>query len=152
MDSYLEGSKIWPDFHDHFLGSEANLIEIDLLRAGKRIYGNLMLEEQVRRLEPAPDYLVAVNRAARRYLPESEYQIFPVALRNLLPCIPVPLRGEFADVPLDLQYVVNRAYDRGPYRRGAVDYSKDPPPPALSEPDLAWVRDRLKVAQIIATS
>jgi len=40
-------------------------------------------------------------------------------------------------VPLDLQFVFNRAYDDGPYRRGAVDYAKPPEPP-LSGDDAGW--------------
>ncbi len=129
------------------LESDANLIEIDLLRAGERIYGHLMLADVVDQLPPPlPDYLVLVNRAAKRHLREAAYQIFPVALRDTLPCIPVPLRGEYADVPLDLQYAVNRAYDRGPYRRGAVDYSKDPPPPKLREADADWAHELVRNA------
>jgi hypothetical protein len=104
------------------------------------VYGNLMVADIVYRLDPRPDYLVLVNRAALRMRREAAYQIYPVGLRDMLPCIPVPLRGEHADVPLDLQFVVNRAYDRGPYRRGAVDYLQPPPPP-LSDADAAWAQE-----------
>ena len=135
------------------LESDANLIEIDLLRAGERVYGNLMLAGVIEQLpSPVPDYLVLVNRASKRHLQEAAYQIFPISLREALPCIPVPLRDEYADVPLDMQYVVNRVYDGGPYRRGAVDYSKDPPPPAMPEGGLTRVRDKLKESQIVAAS
>jgi hypothetical protein len=41
------------------------------------------------------------------------------------------------EVPLDLQFVVTKAYDAGPYRRGAIDYSQPPDPP-LSMVDSEW--------------
>ena len=43
---------------------------------------------------------------------------------------------------LDLQWVFNQAYDRGLYRRGAVDYTQSPERP-LGEADLAWVSQML---------
>lgn len=48
-------------------------------------------------------------------------------------------------LPLDLQFVFSSAYDRGPYRRGAVDYSH---PPDVSLPsDLAdWMDECLQAA------
>lgn len=41
------------------------------------------------------------------------------------------------------QHVFNRAYDAGPYRRGALDYAS-PPHPTLSDADYAWARQRLE--------
>ena len=123
------------------LESDANLIELDLLRGGRRILRDLSLETTVQALKPPPTYLVLVNRAWRRRDHRAEYQIFPVSLRGWLPCIPVPLKRGEAEVPLDLQYVFNRAYDTGPYRRGAVDYSGPPPAPRLSAEDAAWAAE-----------
>lgn len=40
-------------------------------------------------------------------------------------------------------HVFNRAYDAGPYRRGALDYAS-PPRPTLSDADYAWARQRLE--------
>lgn len=123
------------------LDSDANLIEIDLLRTGERVYANLFVADFVAQLEPAPDYLVLVNRAYRRADREHDYQLFAVGLREMLPCIPVPLRAQDAEVPLDLQYVFNRVYDGGPYHRGAVDYSQPPNPPVHAN-DTDWVREK----------
>ena len=61
-----------------------------------------------------------------------------------LPCIPVPLKQGEDDVRLDLQVVFNRAYDTGPYRRGAVHYSAPPPPPALGDEDAVWAAERTR--------
>jgi hypothetical protein len=125
--------------------SGASLIEIDLLRGGKRIFINLSLAEFVGQFEPAPDYLVLVNRVARVDSGRS-YHTYPIGIRDVLPCIPVPLRPEDSDVPLDLQFVFNRAYEGGPYRRGAVNYF-EPPEPPLREADVEWAAECLRIAQ-----
>ena len=123
------------------LESDANLIELDLLRSGRRILRELNLEMTIAALEPRPTYLVLVNRAWQRHSGRVAYQIFPVSLRACLPCIPVPLKPDEDEVPLDLQYVFNRVYDTGPYRRGAVDYSQAPPAPRLPAEDAAWAKE-----------
>jgi hypothetical protein len=123
------------------LQSDANLIEIDLLRGGRRVLSDLSLAGMIAGLEPAADYLVLVNRAWRRLGEGSDYQVFPVGLREWLPCIPVPLKQGEVEVLLDLQLVFNRAYDGGPYRRGAVDYAGAVPEPALGDEDAAWAGD-----------
>jgi hypothetical protein len=123
------------------LESDANLIELDLLRGGRRVLRDLSLETTITALKPPPTYLVLVNRAWRRRRRRVAYQVFPVSLRGCLPCIPVPLKPGADEVPLDLQYVFNRTYDTGPYRRGAVDYSQTPPAPRLSAEDAAWAAE-----------
>jgi hypothetical protein len=123
------------------LESDASLIELDLLRGGRRILPAVDLDALIQNLDPAPAYLALVNRAWRRERGGIGYQVFPFGLRELLPCIPVPLKREEEDVRLDLQLVFNRTYDTGPYRRGAVDYSAPPPPPALSDEDAAWAAE-----------
>ena len=64
-----------------------------------------------------------------------------MSLRACLPCIPVPLKHDAEEVPLDLQYIFNRVYETGPYRRGAVDYSRTPPAPRLAADDAAWAAE-----------
>jgi hypothetical protein len=125
------------------LASNANLIELDLLRRGQRATPHFRLEAFLAALEPPPAYVVLVNRAERRVDGNTGYQVFPCRLREWLPCIPVPLRPGEPDVPLDLQFVVNAAYDRGPYNRGAVDYARPPEPP-LSGDDVAWAEALLR--------
>jgi len=124
------------------LHSDVNLIEIDLLRGGERLLPYPELREAVARL--SPDYLILVNRALGRRAMGTDYELYPVGLREPLPCIPVPLRFGDRDVPLDLQVMVNRAYDRGPYRR-MMDYARPPDPP-LSEEDAAWADALLREA------
>jgi hypothetical protein len=71
------------------------------------------------------------------------YEVFPGVLREWLPCVPVPLKQGEAKVPLDLQYAMNRAYETGPYLRGAVDYTAAPDPP-LSPQDREWAAELLR--------
>jgi hypothetical protein len=115
------------------LDSDASLIEIDLLRGGQRLFADPELETFASALQPPPDYLVLVNRGWRRLAGEMAYEIFPALLADPLPCIPVPLRQGEREPVLDLQFVMSRAYDSGPYLRGAVDYSKEPEPPLPPE-------------------
>jgi hypothetical protein len=125
------------------LESDASLVEIDLLRAGERLLPNAELEAYLCRLDPQPAYIVLVNRAWRRLGVAMAYQLFAVSLREVLPCIAIPLREGEDEVTMDLQWVFNQAYDRGPYHRGAIDYEGDPEPP-LAPDDLQWVYQRLR--------
>ena len=119
------------------LDGDANLIELDFLRAGARVLPNAEIVAFLGQSDPPPDYLVLVSRAWRRVDAGMGYEAFPRGLRECLPCIPIPLHEGEPEVPLDLQFVANRAYDSGPYGRGAVDYSRPPEPP-LAGPDAEW--------------
>jgi hypothetical protein len=133
------------------LESDANLIELDFLRAGQRILPTVDLVTAIKKIAPPTAYLVLVNRAWRR-VAFNAYQMFSVGLRESLPCIPVPLTQDEEEVLLDLQFVFNRAYDTGPYRRGAVDYSKLPPAPRLDPEDAAWAVERPRIQEWAARS
>jgi hypothetical protein len=123
------------------LESDANLIELDFVRAGRRILPTVDLKTLIKTIKSPPAYLVLINRAWQRTSFSTRYQIFPVGLREWLPCIPVPLKRGEEEVSLDLQFVFNRAYNTGPYRRGAVDYAKRPPAPRLDPEDAAWAAE-----------
>lgn len=109
------------------LQSDASLVEIDLLRKGIRLWTNPEVTRKLGALTPSPDYLVLVNRAWTRGL-DFRLQAFPIALTDTLPVVPVPLRKDEVEVRLDLQFIFQKVYDSGPYRRGAVDYSAEPRP------------------------
>lgn len=123
------------------LGSDASLIELDLLRGGRRILADLDLARMIENLEPRPTYAVLVSRAWRRGAGLITCQVFPSLLREPLPCIAVPLKEGEPEVLLDLQDIFDRAYDTGPYRRGAVDYAGPVPGPALGDEDAAWAAE-----------
>lgn len=130
------------------LQSDANLIELDLLRSGERLLPDPELQETVRQL--GCDYLILINRSARRQSPGMDYLLYPVELRAALPCIPVPLAGDTPDLPLDLQVAVQRVYVSGPYLR-LVDYTVPPDPP-LNDDDGAWADALLRAAGLRAAA
>jgi hypothetical protein len=113
------------------------ILVVDLLRTGRRVLPSAELAAAIAQLNPQPDYLVLVSRAWRRAGPFLGYNAYPIRLREMLPCVSIPLTRELVEVPLDLQFAFQRTYDGGPYRRGAVDYSQ-PAQSLASAEDAAW--------------
>jgi hypothetical protein len=62
-----------------------------------------------------------------------------VSLRERLPIVSVPLRGDDPDVPLDLQAVLAIVVERGSYDLD-TDYTADPVPPLVTEA-AGWARE-----------
>jgi hypothetical protein len=110
--------------------SDTNLVEIDLLRAGKHVLAvplaNVPPKRRMR-------YAACVRRATARGVAE----FYPIALDQRLPSIKIPLRPGDEDVVLDLQSLIDQAYRRGRYDR-TTDYNKDPDPP-LTGPEAEWI-------------
>jgi len=96
--------------------SPSHLVEIDLLRQGTSPFPRDMLPEH--------HYAVHVSRAESR----PKGTIWPVLLRQPLPAIDIPLKADDADAQLELQTILNEAYDRGGYDI-VIDYEKPPKPP-----------------------
>ena len=111
------------------LASDANLVEIDLLRRGAHVLA--VPESRLERVRPF-DYLVCGHRAARHGI----YQLYPRTVRQPLPRVGIPLRSEDGEVVLDLQAVFQRCYDSAPYAR-LIDYRSEPLTP-LPPTDAAW--------------
>lgn len=114
---------------DALLKSPVNLVELDLLRGGRRLPT----------VEPLPpgDLFAFVSRGTQR----PQTNVYPWSLRRVLPNIPIPLAPGDADVPLELQATFDETYDRAGYRY-SVDYTA-PVEPRLNEPDTEWVRAAL---------
>jgi hypothetical protein len=108
------------------LQSSAHLIEIDLLRLGHRV--------PMKEVLPEHPYFVFVSRAQKR----PNVDVWPIALADRLPQVPVPLLAGDADVLLDLQSAVNAVYDGVGYDL-ILDYTK-PPPVKLSAEELELVK------------
>jgi hypothetical protein len=109
------------------LNLPVHLVEIDLLRGGVPLPA-----------EGRPDcsYSVLVSRAERRL----EADLWPIALRERLPLIPVPVRSPDADAQLDLQGILHQVYDDAGY----ADYIYEgSPKPRLSDADKEWAREML---------
>ena len=126
------------------LSSDANLIELDLLRAGRRLLPYPELVAVVDELHP--DYLVVLNRNILREGYWMDFTLYPVNLREMLPCIPVPLAHGDPDVLVDLRVAAIRSYQDGPYLR-LVDYSAEPVP-SLKPEDAAWADEMLRAASL----
>jgi hypothetical protein len=116
------------------LRSSAHLIEIDLLRAGRR--------PPLERPVPAAPYYVILSREERR----PRVDVWPIQLGDKLPTIPIPLLEPDPDVPLDLGAIVAVVYERGGYAT-LIDYSQPPPPP-LSAAESAWLDGYLHEKQL----
>jgi hypothetical protein len=113
------------------LRSSAHLMEIDLLRGGER--------PPLERPVPIAPYYVVLSRADRR----PTVHVWPIALQDKLPVLPVPLLEPDPDVPLDLGATVASVYERGAYGR-QIDYRQPPPPPPLSEEEAIWADKLLR--------
>ena len=112
------------------LASDANLVEIDLLRGGRSVTAASRADPSAPRRSAT--YHACVSRAFRREVLE----YYALLLREPLPSIPVPLRPDDVDVTLDLQAIVDTTYERGRYE-DLLDYTKQPDPP-LNTDDLSW--------------
>jgi hypothetical protein len=112
-----------------YLETGTNLIEIDLLRAGKRV-------DMVPPVT-ATDYCIIMGLAADR----PRAQSWLISLRDRLPRIPIPLAGTDAAIEIDLQDALHTAYDRRVFEK--FIYEENPTPP-LSPADAAWAEEILR--------
>lgn len=115
------------------LHSDANLVEIDLLRGGQRL-------PTVERL-PTADYYAFITRVEKR--PKVEVYGWPLEKR--IPTIPIPLAEGDPDALLDLQSVVDATYDRAGFDF-ILKYDRPLDPP-LSESQQRWADDLLRAAK-----
>jgi len=111
----------------HILLSTAHLLEIDLLRKGQRV--------------PAAPYFVFLSRFETRPLTD----VWPIALNQPLPTVPVPLLSGDPDVALDLQLAFTTIYDEFAYDV-AIDYARPPDVPLEGEA-AAWAAERIRAAR-----
>ena len=102
------------------LESSVNLVEIDLLRGGRRLPMGSPL--------PAGHYMAIVSRGRLR--PKSS--VYSWRLSDRMPAIPIPLAARDAEPMLDLQTVLDLVYDRAHYHR-SLKYATPPVPPLSPE-------------------
>jgi hypothetical protein len=124
-----EGFREYIIRRQRYLLSTTHLIEIDLLRSGRRV----PMQEPL----PRAPFFVLVSRAERR--PDTE--VWPIALDAPLPTVAVPLLPDDGDVPLDLQRAFAVVYDGLRYDL-AVDYTRPPSAP-LRGADAAWAEEKI---------
>jgi hypothetical protein len=111
------------------LAGAVHLLEIDVLRAGLPTVA-APFERIVRR--GRFHYLVSLSRAGGREFCE----VWPIALRDSLPRVVLPLAAGDSDLTLDLQTVFTYCYEAGSFAR-RIDYHDEPFYP-LSCTDAAW--------------
>lgn len=126
-DGYIE----YKAKRSRILHSPTHLLEIDLLRRGKRI----PMEKPL----PEADYFVFLTRAENRPMTG----IWPLTLADKLPIVPIPLLSEDDDVLLDLQQALTSAYDAYGYDL-SLDYSQ--------LPDIPFTEAEAHIAQQILQS
>jgi hypothetical protein len=134
-----EGREQYRKKQGKMLAGRVNLVEIDLLRAGKWVLAVPKGFVPKRGREP---YRISVVRATRRDVAE----VYPVSLREPLPTIRIPLRSDDPDVTLQLQPLVEMAYVNGRYDED-IDYKNEPDPP-LTGPDAKWADQLLREKQL----
>jgi hypothetical protein len=115
--------------------SDTSLVEIDLVRRGAHVLAVPLDHLSPRRQTP---YMVCVRRPWVR----GKAEVYSIHLSQKLPTIKVPLRQTDADVPLDLQSLIDRCYRMGRYE-GDLDYRRDSDPP-LAGAEAKWADQLLQ--------
>ncbi len=126
------------DKRDQYIDLPVNLVEIDLLVAGRRL--------PMQRPVPPGDYYAFVARAARR----PDCDVYAWSVRQPLPSIPIPLKPPDQDLQLNLADGFARAYERGRYAR-TVDYHRPLELP-LRAGDKGWAEAVAGVARRTSAS
>jgi hypothetical protein len=131
-----EGRAEYRRKRESYYRAGANVVEVDLLRAGPHVLGvpEARLTEEMR----AP-YSVCVTRTVSG---ERRFELYPLDLRQRLPCIGLPLRRGDQDIVFDLQQPLDLAYEKGRYGM-RIDYGRPPEPPLASE-DAAWAESLIR--------
>jgi hypothetical protein len=114
-----------------------SLVEVDLIRKGQWTVA-------IPRALLAPDWGNDRVTCVRRAWMPLRYEVYRMPLRERLPAVRVPLRRGDPDVVLDLQALVERAYQSAGYGR-TIDYRAEPVPP-LDADDTAWADELLRAA------
>jgi hypothetical protein len=101
--------------------SSANSVEFDLLRDGKRTFA--IPYEHI-----PQNYRLTYGACIRRASAPLQFALFRFPLRDRLPAIAIPLRETDADVPLDLQALIEQCYENAGY--DTIDFTPIPTQPA----------------------
>jgi Protein of unknown function (DUF4058) len=109
--------------------SSSNFVEIDLLRQWKPL--------PVEAVPPESTYRILVSAQEKR--PQADLYAFN--LPDAIPNFPLPLRSEDICPVVDLRLLLDGIYDRSGYGF-VIDYHQ-PPIPALSKRDTAWMQEAI---------
>ena len=124
-----EGREQYLDKREEILQSRTNLVELDLLRGGRR----LPMQTEL----PPGDYYALVRCGWRR----RRAAVYAWTLQQKMPPIPVPLQKDEPEPTLDLQAALDLSYDRAAYQ-DSLDYSQALKPTACAE-HVDWMKGLL---------
>jgi uncharacterized protein DUF4058 len=115
---------------EEVLQSDASLVEIDLVRGGHRVMSipKSLIPERHRL-----DYLACISPGWNR----SQRLLYAMPLQKRLPAIRIPLREHDAPARIDVQPLIDRAYQLGGY--DDINYSEELDPPLTVE-EAAWAK------------
>jgi hypothetical protein len=130
------GQQKYLEKQEEVLRSDASLVEIDLLRVGRRVLA--LAQDDIPPAERG-HYLACVSPGWHR----SRRELFPMPLRVRLPVLPIPLRQNERPVTLDLQALLEQTYSFGRY--DDIDYRAELDPPLPAE-DATWAAQLLHEA------
>ena len=139
-----EGREAYLEKQKEFRLGGVHSVEIDLLRGG--LHTTAVPLVRIRQAAGGPfDYHVGVAIAG-----PSSYQLHvaPIRLADRLPAIGIPLDPGVPPVTIDLQPLLDRAYDTGRYSQ-LVRYDQPPDPPLTPEHD-TWAAGVLRDKGVLA--
>lgn len=115
---------------EQLLGSDTNLVEIDLIRNGEKmpIIANI----------PDTDYRILIIRS--HSLPSA--QLFAFTVREAIPNFPIPLQKCEAEIEVNLQNLLIGIYERARFDL-TLNYNQNPVPDLLQK-DRKWMDIFLK--------
>ncbi len=125
-----EGRKAYLKKREQILGSDTNLVEIDLIRAGEKMPMISKIGET--------DYRLLIVRSHR--LPSA--QLFAFSVRETIPDITIPLQPNEEEIELNLQDLLLEISERARFDL-TLNYDLDPVPNLLIQ-DREWLDILLK--------
>jgi Protein of unknown function (DUF4058) len=137
-----KGRDLYLRKQQEILESSTHLVEIDLLRGGQ--HTTAVPQNRLVNKAGAFDYHVSIHHFDNL----EDFFVWPFHLEDNLPEIIVPLLPGDRPVVVDLQQLLNRCYDAGPYRR-RVRYAAITPVPALRPEQAEWAQKILRERGIL---
>lgn len=136
-----QGRKTYRDKQHEYWLSNVNLVEIDLLRRGPHVSATPLhlLREKV----GAFDYHVSVAMPGMR----PSHHAAAIKLADRLPTFAIPLDAGVPPITIDLQPMLDAAYDHGRYPE-LVNY-REPPDPPLTPEQRAWAEGALRAKGLL---
>lgn len=133
-----ESRRLYLEKQQDLAASDVHVLEIDLLRAGQpTALAHRFFIQRGQLDEVRQNYHISLKRSRPNRL-----ALWRSSVREPLRRVPVPLLEGDADVPLDLQKLVDTLYERGRYEFW-LDYSAAPETP-LTPDDAEWSMEILR--------